>query len=112
MPIGAGGLRLQGGAWAVLDFFLLHTHIPRPMDRGASTIIATIADDAAGWRLDRALAATLPTISRERLKVLISSGQVRDAEGVAVRDPAPKAQTGTAQQIPKDRKSSGEGKGG
>src|SRR3546814_3567242 len=69
------------------------------MDRGASTIIATIADDAAGWRLDRALAATLPTISRERLKALISSGQVRDAEGVAVRDPASKAKTGTAYTI-------------
>src|SRR3546814_15381752 len=69
------------------------------MDRGASTIIATIADDAAGWRLDRALAATLPTISRERLKALISSGQVRDAEGVAVRDPASKAKTGTAYPI-------------
>src|SRR3546814_6688906 len=69
------------------------------MDRGASTIIATIADDAAGWRLDRALAATLPTISRERLKALISSGQVRDAEGGAERDPASKAKTGTAYTI-------------
>jgi 23S rRNA pseudouridine1911/1915/1917 synthase len=84
---------------AVLDFFPLDTHIPHPMDRGASTIIATVADVAAGWRLDRALAAAVPTISRERLKALISSGQVRDAEGVAVRDPASKAKIGTPYTI-------------
>jgi 23S rRNA pseudouridine1911/1915/1917 synthase len=69
------------------------------MDRGVSTIIATIADDAAGWRLDRALAAAVPTVSRERLKALINSGQVRDADGVAVRDPASKAKTGASYRI-------------
>ena len=31
-----------------------------------------------GWRLDRALAAALPTLSRERLKALIRSGAVGD----------------------------------
>src|SRR6476620_10443947 len=41
----------------------------------------------AGWRLDRALAAAVPTLSRERLKTLIRSGAV-EAEGAAVRDPA------------------------
>ena len=64
------------------------------MNRGVSVIQATIAADAAGWRLDRALAAALPTVSRERLKSLISAGEVRNPEGVQVRDPAAKAKTG------------------
>jgi len=64
-----------------------------------SIIRATIAADAAGWRLDRALAAALPTISRERLKALISSGGVRDEDGAAVRDPAAKAQAGRAYEV-------------
>ena len=64
------------------------------MNRGVSVIQATIAAEAAGWRLDRALAAALPTVSRERLKGLISAGEVRNPEGVQVRDPAAKAKTG------------------
>lgn len=64
------------------------------MNRGVSVIQATIAADAAGWRLDRALAAALPTVSRERLKALISAGEVRNPEGVQVRDPAAKARPG------------------
>ncbi|WP_310466977.1 RluA family pseudouridine synthase [Sphingomonas sp.] len=47
----------------------------------------------AGWRLDRALAAALPTLSRERLKVLIKSGAL-DANGTALRDPAVKVRGG------------------
>jgi 23S rRNA pseudouridine1911/1915/1917 synthase len=43
----------------------------------------------AGWRLDRALAAAVPTLSRERLKALIRSGAVETA-GHAIRDPATK----------------------
>jgi 23S rRNA pseudouridine1911/1915/1917 synthase len=54
---------------------------------GHSIITATIAEDAIGWRLDRALAAALPTLSRERLKALISSGGVAGPAGL-VRDPA------------------------
>ncbi|MDB5669205.1 MAG: RluA family pseudouridine synthase [Alphaproteobacteria bacterium] len=69
------------------------------MTRGESTIIATIAADAAGWRLDRALAAALPTLSRERLKALISSGQVADPSGALVRDPAAKAKAGGAYAV-------------
>jgi len=42
-----------------------------------------------GWRIDRALAATIPTMSRERLKSLISAGAVT-IEGRLVRDPATK----------------------
>ncbi len=49
----------------------------------------TIATDMAGWRLDRALAVLIPTLSRERLKGLISSGQVALGETLA-RDPATK----------------------
>ena len=44
----------------------------------------------AGWRLDRALAAALPTLSRERLKALVSSGALAGEAGVPVRDPATK----------------------
>jgi 23S rRNA pseudouridine1911/1915/1917 synthase len=49
----------------------------------------TIADELAGMRLDRALALSVPTVSRERLKALISSGHVR-AGAVLARDPAMK----------------------
>ena len=42
----------------------------------------------AGWRLDRALAAAVPTLSRERLKALIRSGALRPT--ALVRDPATK----------------------
>ena len=69
------------------------------MDRGVSIIRATIAADAAGWRLDRALAAALPAISRERLKALISSGEVLGPEGLRVRDPAAKAQPGACYEV-------------
>ncbi|GGB34875.1 pseudouridine synthase [Sphingomonas metalli] len=63
------------------------------MDRGVSIIQATIASTADGWRLDRALADAVPTLSRERLKVLIAGGQV-EREGVLVRDPARKVALG------------------
>jgi 23S rRNA pseudouridine1911/1915/1917 synthase len=69
------------------------------MTRGESTIIATITPDAAGWRLDRALAAALPTLSRERLKALIAGGRVTAPEGVLVRDPAAKAVGGAAYRV-------------
>ena len=57
--------------------------------------IVDISLDAshAGWRLDRALAAQLPTLSRERLKVLTKSGALT-REGTAVRDPAIKVKGG------------------
>lgn len=60
------------------------------MDRGVSIIQARIAAAADGWRLDRALADAVPTMSRERVKVLISSGAVTGPAGL-VRDPAKKA---------------------
>ena len=61
------------------------------MSRGVSIIEARIADAANGWRLDRALADAVPTLSRERLKVLINSGAVSDPSGELARDPARKA---------------------
>ncbi|HEY0113322.1 MAG TPA: RluA family pseudouridine synthase [Allosphingosinicella sp.] len=64
------------------------------MIRGESIITATIAADAAGLRLDRALAAAVPMLSRERLKALISSGRVTGPTGAPVRDPAAKALEG------------------
>ncbi|RJF85490.1 RluA family pseudouridine synthase [Sphingomonas cavernae] len=64
------------------------------MDRGICTVEARISADAGGWRLDRALAQAVPTLSRERIKALISSGNVRNEHGVAVRDPAVKAAAG------------------
>ncbi|NYD91461.1 RluA family pseudouridine synthase [Sphingomonas melonis] len=63
------------------------------MDRGVSIIEATIAPAADGWRLDRALAEAVPTLSRERLKVLIASGAVT-RDGLMVRDAAKKAAAG------------------
>ncbi len=68
------------------------------MTRGESNITATIAPEAAGQRLDRALAAALPALSRERLKALISSGQVTGPAGL-VRDPAAKALAGAYEVV-------------
>jgi len=67
-----------------------HRHIGYRMDAGVSIKSAVTAAEAAGWRLDRALAAALPTLSRERLKALISAGHVTNADGKAIRDPATK----------------------
>jgi len=74
----------------------------------------TLSGDMAGWRFDRALAAALPTLSRERLKALISAGEVAIAgtpardpsrkiaggEVVAVAVPAPTPAAAQAQDIP------------
>jgi 23S rRNA pseudouridine1911/1915/1917 synthase len=54
---------------------------------GFQTIDVRLAPAHAGWRLDRALADAVPTLSRERLKSLIRSGAV-EGGGRPVRDPA------------------------
>lgn len=64
------------------------------MSPGVSTIETRISDATHGWRLDRALAEALPSMSREQVKRLISSGNVLDQSGAAVRDPARKAAAG------------------
>ena len=69
------------------------------MDRGAQTIQVRIAGDADGQRLDRALAGSVPGLSRERLKALILSGQVTDVRGARATDPAIKTQSGACFQV-------------
>ena len=51
---------------------------------GIQTIDVRLDAAHAGWRLDRALADVVPTLSRERLKALIRSGALEPP----VRDPA------------------------
>jgi 23S rRNA pseudouridine1911/1915/1917 synthase len=58
----------------------------------------TLPDDARGARLDRALALAVPTMSRERLKALISQGAV-DVNGAPLRDPARKMAGGEVVSI-------------
>jgi 23S rRNA pseudouridine1911/1915/1917 synthase len=65
------------------------------MNEGGSSASVSVTPDMAGWRLDRALAVLVPTLSRERLKALVSSGQVTDAAGLS-RDPALKVKPGMA----------------
>jgi 23S rRNA pseudouridine1911/1915/1917 synthase len=84
---------------AFLEDWPAPPHIGKPMDRGMSIITATIAADQSGWRLDRALASALPTLSRERLKALISSGGVIGESGAAVRDPAVKTRPGARFEV-------------
>jgi 23S rRNA pseudouridine1911/1915/1917 synthase len=59
------------------------------MSGGGTTIEISLDASHAGWRLDRALAAQVPTLSRERLKVLTKAGALT-RDGKAVRDPATK----------------------
>ena len=60
------------------------------MAGGQQIIQVTLGPEHAGWRLDRALAAAVPTLSRERVKALIRSG----ALSPLVRDPATKVRGG------------------
>ncbi|MEO5640405.1 MAG: RluA family pseudouridine synthase [Sphingomicrobium sp.] len=57
------------------------------MAGGHHIISIALGADHSGWRLDRALADALPTLSRERLKVLVKSGALAGESGL-VRDPA------------------------
>ena len=63
------------------------------MSTGAATVV-TVPAHVAGWRIDRALAALIPTLSRERLKALIGAGQVTGAAGAHCRDPSRKVASG------------------
>jgi 23S rRNA pseudouridine1911/1915/1917 synthase len=82
---------------------------------GGHQIIDIALDERhAGWRLDRALADALPSLSRERLKVLVKSGalsaganlhcdpatKVRGDEAFALTVPEPAAAHNEAQDIP------------
>src|SRR5438309_1432215 len=54
---------------------------------GNQTLEIRLEPAHAGWRLDRALAAAAPALSRERFKALIRSGAV-ESSGRTIRDPA------------------------
>jgi len=74
-----------------------HPDIGYSMGAAKSTVSVTAGPDMTGWRLDRALAVLIPTLSRERLKALINSGQVSRTVGdpvVLLRDPAKKVSAG------------------
>jgi len=60
-----------------------------------STVEVALPDEAAGWRLDRALAADIPTLSRERLKALVGGGRLSGPAGT-LWDPALKVKGGEA----------------
>jgi 23S rRNA pseudouridine1911/1915/1917 synthase len=59
----------------------------------ADALTLTLDAGVIGLRLDRALQARLPELSRSRLKQLILSGQVSD-NGNVIRDPARKVKAG------------------
>jgi 23S rRNA pseudouridine1911/1915/1917 synthase len=58
-----------------------------------ATETVTIAAEDAGTRLDRVLAARIPSLSRSRLKALILAGQVA-VERRTIRDPATRVNSG------------------
>jgi 23S rRNA pseudouridine1911/1915/1917 synthase len=81
------------------------------MAGGQQILTVTLGPDYTGWRLDRALAAAVPTLSRERLKALIRSGalippvrdpatKVRGGESFQLRVPEPEPAHNEAQDIP------------
>ena len=57
------------------------------MAGGHHNVAIALDSGHQGWRLDRALAEAVPTMSRERLKVLVKSGALAGDAGL-VRDPA------------------------
>jgi 23S rRNA pseudouridine1911/1915/1917 synthase len=63
------------------------------MDTAGQVRELTLGGDAAGLRLDRALALALPTLSRERVKALISTGAVL-LDGRPARDPSARVKGG------------------
>jgi 23S rRNA pseudouridine1911/1915/1917 synthase len=60
----------------------------------ASRHLVTIEDSAAGDRLDRALTAALPDLTRSRVKALIESRRVALADGRTVEEPSRKVKKG------------------
>jgi len=57
-----------------------------------------VADDEAGERLDRVLAAHVAELSRTRLKALIEAGSVT-VDGLTIRDPAHHVNSGAAVSV-------------
>ena len=54
----------------------------------------TVDESASGERLDRALAAALPELTRSRVKALIESRRVALADGRTIEEPSRKVKTG------------------
>lgn len=63
------------------------------MTGGSDIIDVALGAGHAGWRLDRALADAVPTMSRERLKSLVKAGALTRGDQ-PVRDPALKVEGG------------------
>ncbi|HRD74910.1 MAG TPA: RluA family pseudouridine synthase [Hyphomicrobiaceae bacterium] len=68
------------------------------MSQGAVSHTVMIADEQAGLRLDRALAAALPDLSRQRLQALMRAGAVRRA-GRTIDDPSARVKPGDVYTI-------------
>ncbi len=70
-------------------------------ESAAPEIAIEIGPDAAGLRLDRALAAAArhPGLSRTRLGQLIAQGRVRDAAGAPIADPRQTAVLGARYRV-------------
>ena len=66
-----------------------HSYIDTVTVIAESTQTVLLSAEMAGWRFDRALAAALPQLSRERLKALINAGAVSGPTGL-LRDPSKK----------------------
>ena len=62
------------------------------MDSGRHSVTFDVS--AAGERLDRALAAALPSLTRSRVKALIESRRVALAGGATIEEPSRKVKTG------------------
>src|SRR5215813_10226055 len=56
--------------------------------------VVTFDESASGERLDRALAAALPALTRSRVKALIESRRVALADGPTIEEPSRKVKTG------------------
>ena len=62
-------------------------------DEGAQPLTVTLPPEAAGDRLDKALAAAVPDLSRSRLQALIAAGAL-DLDGQVLTDASAKARPG------------------
>jgi 23S rRNA pseudouridine1911/1915/1917 synthase len=67
-------------------------------DIGGAALTVVIGPDAAGERLDKALAAQLPTLSRARVQALMAAGAIW-LDGCAVHDVSGKARAGQAYSV-------------
>ena len=58
------------------------------MGAGETKILVRLTDADVGMRLDRALTAAVPDLSRERIKALMLAGFVRDDSDALLDDPS------------------------